>query len=232
MKASKGIFFLSLLLVSACLLLIGTTSLAASIVSYEGGADAFVFLLDGGDSGSDLFTGFKRVMPGDVLTQEVMIRNNKPGPDHVNIYLRAVSSDQKDAAIQAGDGRMTSADTFLNQLTMKAWNGPTLIFDASPANSAGLTENVLLGSLAFGEHTVLKIELTVPLDLGNDFAYQEGNIEWVFLAEEVGPITPTPPLPQTGERVDRSPGLVLLWMALAALLLYVRWSRKMGQFEK
>ena len=70
--------FLALLM---AVLLCGS-ALAAS-VSYEGGAEKFVFVPEN----SDLFENFKGVMPGDVLEQKITVKNNTDKA--VRIYLRA-----------------------------------------------------------------------------------------------------------------------------------------------
>ena len=63
------------------------TALAASTVTYEGGAEQFVFLPGSDLSGSDLFENFKKVMPGDVLTQQVQVENKSE--HEIRLYLRA-----------------------------------------------------------------------------------------------------------------------------------------------
>ena len=70
----KATICLALLLV-ACLL--SGSALAAASVSYEGGAEKFVFLPGSEYSASDLFESFKNVLPGDELTQTITVRNDK-----------------------------------------------------------------------------------------------------------------------------------------------------------
>ena len=57
----------------ALLLLATTSALAASSVTFEGGAENFVFLPGSQFSDSDLFQNYKMVMPGDVLTQRITV---------------------------------------------------------------------------------------------------------------------------------------------------------------
>ena len=59
-------------IISICLALLLAAALcgsamAAAAVTYEGGAEKFVFLPGSSLSASDLFEGFKDVLPGDVL---------------------------------------------------------------------------------------------------------------------------------------------------------------------
>ena len=96
----KATICLALLLV-ACLL--GGSALAAASVSYEGGAEKFVFLPGSGYSASDLFESFKNVLPGDELTQTITVRNDKDM--QVRIYLRAEPVNQ-------------TSEEFLSHLTL------------------------------------------------------------------------------------------------------------------
>ena len=63
----------SLVMMLVLLLGIGAPAYADGIVSYQGGAEKFVFLDD-----DDLFDNFKGVLPGDVLEQKITVRNAVP----------------------------------------------------------------------------------------------------------------------------------------------------------
>lgn len=124
-------------------------------------------------SDSDLFSdAFKGVMPGDVITETISVTNKSTDSDYIELLLQAKPHD--DAAM---------AD-FLAQLEMKVWNGDTLIYHASPDKSAGLTNPVSLGRLDSGRSLQLKVELIVPLTLGNEYADRVGEVDWVFTARQ------------------------------------------------
>ena len=72
---------------------------------------------------------------------------------------------------------------FLSQLTMRIYNGDEIIYNASPNEAGALVNNVLLGTLSKGESLNLKVELDVPIELGNEYANRVGEVDWVFLAE-------------------------------------------------
>ena len=157
-------------------------------VTYEGGAESFVFLPGSKYSPTSLFPNFENAMPGDVLTQEITVKNNKAGVDYVKIYLKAVPHDDTENPLSekvAATETVASMTEFLSQLSMTVKNGSEVIFDASPAETAGLTDYVLLGSFAQGESTTLTVELSVPIELGNEYANRVGEVDWVFLAEEM-----------------------------------------------
>ncbi|MFR1759206.1 MAG: hypothetical protein ACLSX2_05855 [Christensenellaceae bacterium] len=90
MKRTLKVTF-SLLLTLAFTLGLGSVALADDAsVSYEGGAEQFVFLPGSEYTDTDLFDGFKGVMPGDTLTQKITVTNNPPRHGHgEDLYARA-----------------------------------------------------------------------------------------------------------------------------------------------
>lgn len=157
-------------------------------VRYEGGAEQFVFLPGSSASASDLFLNFKKVMPGDRLSQRIGISNQQELP--IRLFLRADPHDETVNPLSpavAETESVESMEDFLRQLQLTVWQGDTALFQASPDQTAGLTENVFLGEFSGGEATELTLDLTVPMELGNEYADRIGEADWVFLAEEVRP---------------------------------------------
>ena len=195
---------LSLLLAVATMLSFSVTAFAAeSSVTFE---DGKIVAFEPGSvyTDTDLFDNFKGVMPGDVRTEEVTIQNNTKDCDYIKVYMRAVLHDETGnpisdkvlAELQADERREATSEleymyNFLSQLSMKVWNGSTLIYEESPDKLDGLTENVYLGSIRKGETIKLNVELDVPIEMGNEYANRIGEVDWVFVIE--GFDDPTPP---------------------------------------
>ena len=208
-KTLKTISALALALL--LLLGMGATAFAESKVSYEGGAEKFVFLPGSEYTETDLFENFKGVMPGDVITQEITVQNNYTKAEKVNIYLRAVVHDEQGNPLSEEVARtedLVSMQDFLSQLTMTVKQGDKVLFSASPDELDGLKENVLLGTFPGRSKTILTVELSVPFELGNEYANRVGEVDWIFTAEEVTKTV------QTGDDSD-----LILWAALMTLSL-------------
>ena len=208
-KTLKTISALALVLV--LLLGMSATAFAESKVTYEGGAEKFVFLPGSEYSETDLFENFKGVMPGDVITQEITVQNNYTKAEKVKIYLRAVLHDEEGNPLSeevAKSEDVVSMQAFLSQLTMTVKQGDKVLFSASPDELGGLKENVLLGTFPGKSYTKLVVELSVPIELGSEYANRVGEVDWVFTAEEVTKTI------QTGDDSD-----LILWAALMTLSL-------------
>lgn len=175
---------LLILLAVACLA--APVLAAASTITYEGADTGFDFQPGSDYTATDLFQNFKNVMPGDVLTEEITFRNAATDSDFVNLYLRAVPHDEAANPLSesvAASETVATAREFLSKLSMKVWNGETLIFDAAPEEAGGLQENRLLGTFRSGETANLRVELTVPAELDNTYANRIGEVDWVFHLE-------------------------------------------------
>ena len=208
-KTLKTISALALALL--LLLSMGATAFAESKVTYEGGAEKFVFLPGSEYTETDLFENFKGVMPGDVITQEITVQNNYTKAEKVKIYLRAVVHDEQGNPLSEEVARtedLVSMQDFLSQLTMTVKQGDKVLFSASPDELDGLKENVLLGTFPGRSKTILTVELSVPFELGNEYANRVGEVDWIFTAEEVTKTV------QTGDDSD-----LILWAALMTLSL-------------
>ena len=149
---------LGLLLMAA--LLCGS-ALAAASVTYEGGAEKFVFLPGSSYSDTDLFENFKGVLPGDVLTQTITVQNDTDA--QVRIYMRAEPVKQEDV-------------DFLNQMHMTVTSGSKEIFDAQADEQDGLAKNTLLGTFKKSGSTTLTVTLEVPIEMGNEFMGRIGTV--------------------------------------------------------
>ena len=216
-KTCKTIASLVMMLV----LLLGIGAPAYALdgnVTYQGGAEKFVFTPGSGYTDTDLFDGFKNVMPGDVLTQTIQVKNGFFGTGSVKIYLRAVAHDEQANPLSpnvaaAGETVATMSD-FLSQLSMQVYKQDgTCIFSGSPNELDGLKNNVLLANVPRGKSVTLTVVLGVPSDLGNEYANRVGEVDWVFTAEELDPQGN----PKTGDTSNLTLWIVVMVVCLAAI---------------
>lgn len=222
MKRTIKIF--SFLLVMM-MLFTGAAFAAESSVTYEGGAENYVFLPGSEYTDTDLFDNFKGVMPGDELEQKITVTNEQGLCDYVKIYMRAVPHD--DTANPLSDSVMqyetvVTMEDFLHQLSLTVVKEDgTEIFKGTAEELDGLAENVLLGSFEKGESTVLTAKLSVPIELGNEYANRVGEVDWVFVAEELNN-----PAPETGDNVNLGLYLGILGVAAVAVVALVVLGKK------
>ena len=179
-----------------------TTAFAAdSSITFTGFSSGFEFQPGSEYTETDLFQNFKNVMPGDTVTETITFTNSAADCDFVNLYMRAEAHDETEnpltysEAFENADGKdqanisgqrdetVATMTEFLSKLSMKVWNGTELIYDASPDQLDGLKSNKLLGTFRTGETATLKVELTVPIDLGNEYANRVGEVDWIFHVE-------------------------------------------------
>lgn len=164
-----------------------TTAFAAdSSITFTGFSSGFEFQPGSEYTETDLFQNFKNVMPGDTVTETITFTNSATDCDFVNLYMRAEAHDETDNPLSPKVAEKESVATmteFLSKLSMKVWNGTELIYDASPDQLDGLKDNVFLGTFRTGETATLKVDLSVPIELGNEYANRVGEVDWIFHVE-------------------------------------------------
>ncbi len=216
---------LSLLLV---LSLSAVVFAADSSVVYEG-HNLFGFGPGSEFTATDLFDNFKGVMPGDTLTETVTVKNTASCCDFIKVYLRAdIHGNRNPLSPEVAKSEMVvSMEDFLSQLSMRVWNGDTLIYEASPDELDGLQNNVYLGTLRRSESLELFVELAVPVDLGNEYSDRVGEVDWVFVVEEYDDSNPD--IPQTGDHSHIMLYATLMpvsFMGITLLLLFTKRKKK------
>lgn len=177
----------SLVLMLLVVMSMSVTAFAASpSITFEGFSKGFDFQPGSEYTETDLFGSFKNVMPGDTVTETITFTNSATDCDFVNLYMRAEAHDETDNPLSpkvAEKETVATMTEFLSKLSMKVWNGTELIYDASPDQLDRLKSNKLLGTFRTGETATLKVELSVPIELGNEYANRVGEVDWIFHVE-------------------------------------------------
>ena len=214
MKRTIKIF--SFLLI-AMMLFTNVAFAADASITYEGGAEKYVFLPGSEYTETDLFDNFKGVMPGDELEQKITVKNEQGDCDFVKIYMRAVPHNDEANPLSetvAETETVVTMEDFLHQLALTVVKADgTVIFEGTAEELDGLAENVLLGTFEKGDSTVLTAKLSVPIELGNEYANRVGEVDWVFVAEELNN-----PAPETGDTTNTTPYVGLLVAAGVAVV--------------
>ena len=199
----KTIKFLASLLLTLTLTLgLSFTALAAaSTITFRGVDKGFDVAPGSKYTSTDLFDNFKDVMPGDELKESIEIINEARDCDYIRVYLRMVPHDAQgnpltyDEVFENEDGKdqddvdgerdetVTTMVDFLKQLTMRIYDGSELIYESTLDKTDELTSRKYVGKLERHESLDLRVELDVPIEMGNEYANRVGEVDWVILAE-------------------------------------------------
>lgn len=214
MKKILSIFTAVLLCFTLCIPVFATDDSLCS-VNYTN-ASEFLFNPNGGD----LFNNFKGVMPGDELTQEIVLANQL-ATRTVTLYLRAeIDEEYKDFL-----------DFIEIEVSLDREGSSERILAKNKASEPGnLARNISIGTYAPGERGLLTVKINVDKAMGNEFKNAVGVIDWIFSAEEgeeppTEPPTTEPPTekpskptttPDTGS--DDTVGIVFGAIAIVAVI--------------
>lgn len=213
MKKIIALFVVCIIALSAAL----PASAADGKVTYSGNAGNFIFEPGSEHSPTDLFPNFKGVMPGDILTQKITVKNDADNKVKVKIYLRSLGA-QEDSV------------EFLSQLGLKVAkssdNEMAYMFDAAADETAQLTDWVCLGTLYSGGKVNLDVTLNVPVSLENEFQSKIGKLDWEFKIEEIPIESSDPQSPNTGDDFRLGLWIAVMLCSLLIMIILLVWRKK------
>jgi len=175
---------------------------------------------------TDLFDEFKNVMPGDTLIENIVVSNSYRGADLVRIYLKAVPHTPEEGPHMSNEDYNKMME-FLAQLTLTVeLDNGKLLSDDTADRTAGLTAPQLIARFErWSNKTVtVKATLSVPLTMGDEFEDRFGEIDWVFIAEEIQSTDD----PKTGDtsHIFLYAGILILSAAAAWFILFYLRKKK------
>jgi hypothetical protein len=159
---------------------------SAPTVRYDGKEKKFEIL---NTRGTDLFQDFKAVVPGDTITQSILLQFDNISRE-TDLYLRAESTDN--AAIP-------------EDIKLKFYVTEKLISESNLNTQGALKENTLLYKFTQSENVEVKVVLEVPTGIGNEISDMRKDIQWIFTIQEDDSVKEEPetdePAPDTGIEV-------------------------------
>lgn len=189
-------------------------SAAWGTVVFHGKNEKFTMEPGSGYSATDLFSGFKNAMPGDVLLETITVTNRSWDGDYLKLYLRtqphsadnplsySETYEELDGKDQTGisgkrEETLDSTRNFLSSLVLRIYSGNALIHESSPDT---MEDAIYLGALRRNQSAQLNLELEVPVTLGNAYANRVGEVDWIFSAEIFSDPGKTD-IPKTGDMI-------------------------------
>lgn len=164
-------------------------------LNYDGKTKTFSY-----SKTDDLFTEFKDLMPGDKKTQMIRVNLNNIG-NNSKLYLNPLYSDS------------------LSGLTVKIYKDDILLYDTVNNNSK------LIKIYDNNEHKqfYLKVNLEVPVELGNELQGSNIDFKWQFIIEDGDDLID---VPQTYADNGILKYVILMILSLIAIIFLILSLRK------
>lgn len=121
---------------------------------------------------SDFFSGFQKLLPGDVVTDAVSVQNRESKP--VNIYFRS----------EATEGGHDLAQEIGLKIEMQIQNEKYTLYEGN-LFAKELAGEQSLGTIPANAEGTLTYTLSVPSTLDNEWALSADQIRWYFSTEPV-----------------------------------------------
>ena len=182
-------------LLAALVVVMGTASASFAAepmgqVTFRGEAESFLFEPGSDYSLTDLFgpEQFKGVMPGDVIEDNITVRNEESNDYKVEIFMRATGATALENEDPEKSVDFEKSAKFLNQMTLtvveqvEGYEDDEL-FNEKADQTGGLTEWTSLGVFDSGAEVNLNVKLEVPVEMGDEFQNAIGALNWEFKAQ-------------------------------------------------
>lgn len=155
---------------------VGAMAYAATLTDqptlvYDGAAKSFTYR---NVKGSDLFSSFKGVMPGDELSQDFVIEGvNIAEP--TSIYAQASYEESQTAGIE--------------DVSIEARFGDGVEAEGTLGEENAMQDPVRIAVLSSDATIPGSVTMRVPTSLSNDTAYTSHELTWTFIAQEDGSVS-------------------------------------------
>lgn len=200
---------------------------SATKVHYLGRKKGFTF----SQKNTDLFAGFKNLLPGCSRTQKIVLDNSSD--EEVGLFLYAQPAQQKQMSAKQ---RMLVEKLLSSYAQIQIRCGDKTLYSGpvdGNLNGSGQTmkEAISLGTFQKGEKKTLKVSLSLSPEMDNQFLSLTGKVQWVFEArgEESpkGTVKSSAIVPKTGDDTPLLQTAAILLISaglfMAALRLKKAW---------